>query len=122
VNAQKESPEIRTLSGNNVSTSDVKRPEVRPDLSYMGSLRDAKDRWWDKTIRTIIQGIIPFGIVGFACFAVRSILHTENMDNGSKVVGVFAITLAVVIWGIATLLIGAKTDAKNSQEESDHAT
>ena len=121
MNGRHNETEARTSNGDRTSATDVKRPEVRPDPSYMDSLREAKEPWWGKMIRSVVQGAIPLGVVGFACYAVREIVRAQDMDNGSKIVGVLAVSLAIVIWGIATHFVGGKNDATSSQKQPDDA-
>ncbi len=119
MSAAQNSIEVRTSNGDRNSATAVKRPEVRPDPSYMDSLREVREPWWGKAIRTVVQGAIPLGVIGFGCFAVRELIRAEGMDNGSKIVGVFAVSLAVVIWGIATQFVGGKNDATHSKNQPD---
>lgn len=115
-------PEPRTSNGDRRPQVGEGRPEVRPDVSVW-DIREVKESRWGKTIRAVIRGAgLPLGAVTVASLTIREILRTEGLDGGFKIVGVIAVIQSLVILGMATLLVGAKTNAATSKDQPDQPT
>ena len=75
---------------------------------------------WVQQVRTLVRdGIIPIGVLTIAGLTIREILRTVGLESGTKILGVIVVIQTLAILGMATLLLGAKTNAANRENKPD---
>jgi len=127
VNATEKS-ETRTSNGDSVPATSEKRAEVRPDdhpVFKKGSIRERNEHWISHAIKALGLGSVfalpQLGAMVAIVYIVCQILKADGLDGNQKIIGVAFLVLALVILGLATLIPGAKTHAKTTENDADQS-
>jgi len=127
MNAPQQS-EPRTSNGEPVPATSEKRPEVRPDdqtVFKKDSIREREEHWTSHVIKALGLGgvfaLSQLGVVVAVEYVACQVLKADGLDGNQKVIGVAFLALALVILGLATLITGANTHAKTTENNTDQS-
>jgi hypothetical protein len=116
-------PDTRTSNGDQLPKQEVKRPEVRPDVSFWGDIREAAKKSWVITALHLLGlgGLfsLPIGVIAALSILACRLMKAEGIDPAVRVVAVLAIALMLTILGMATLFMGMKIHAKTNEDYTD---
>ena len=126
--SQQQQPEIRTSNGEPVPATGAKRPEVRPGdhtVFTKGSIRERQEHWISHAIKALGLGgdssLPQLGAMVAVVYLACQTLKADGLDGNQKIVGVTVLALSLVILGLATLITGAITHAKTTQNDADQS-
>src|SRR5205807_3470582 len=112
--------DARTSNGEAVPPTDVKRPEVRPEVSIW-DIREVKESRLAQAIKSFVQACLVPGVITALVVIVGLVCRTEGMDSGHKIAIATIAIQALTILGLAFLLTGAKTHATTAEDNPDQS-